>query len=262
MSSSAPPYGSRCEGHVSSFPWWLSFVIGFLSLSEEILWVRVIGFRYESLPPAFSFVLACFLVGIALGAAFGKRLCERSKNLYGVAAIVLSVAALVYALTPFFIGIVIARSSFGLAIMALAIVVTAALKSTLFPIVHHLGAAGQGARVGRSVSKIYFGNIIGATLGPLVTGFVALDYLGVDECFGVAAAICLLASGACALKSTTPQFILVTLAAAVLSSAVSLGKILPGPGSFGALAKGGIWSMTHYYANRHGVIHTGSTSNG
>jgi len=260
MSSSARPYGSRCGGHVFSFPWWLSFVIGFLSLSEEILWVRVIGFKYESLPPAFSFVLACFLVGIALGAAFGKRLCQRSKNLYAAAAMVLGIAALVDVLTPLIIGRFIAPSD-NLLIPVIAIIITAALKSILFPVVHHLGST-QGAHVGRSVSRIYFGNIIGATLGPLVTGFVALDYLSVDECFGVAAAICVLASAACALKSTKPQFILVTLAAAVLSSAVSLETILPGPGSFGALAKGGIWSMTHYYANRHGVIHTGSTSKG
>ena len=62
-----------------SFPWWLSLAIGFLSLSEEILWVRVAGFAFQTLPFAFAFVLACYLVGIALGAAYGKRLCARAK---------------------------------------------------------------------------------------------------------------------------------------------------------------------------------------
>jgi len=52
-----------------SFPFWLSFLIGFLSLSEEILWVRTVSFAYHTLPPTFSFVLVCYLVGIALGAA-------------------------------------------------------------------------------------------------------------------------------------------------------------------------------------------------
>jgi hypothetical protein len=32
------------------FPWVLSLLIGFLSLSEEILWVRVAGFAYDTLP--------------------------------------------------------------------------------------------------------------------------------------------------------------------------------------------------------------------
>lgn len=35
---------------VCRFAWWLSFLLGFLSLSEEILWVRVIGFRHEGAP--------------------------------------------------------------------------------------------------------------------------------------------------------------------------------------------------------------------
>jgi hypothetical protein len=83
-----------------SFPWWLSLWIGFLSLSEEILWVRVLGFSYETLPFAFSFVLACYLVGIALGAAYGKRLCARSPDLYAVGAVVLAVAAVGDAVTP------------------------------------------------------------------------------------------------------------------------------------------------------------------
>ena len=54
----------------------------------------------------------------------------------------------------------------------LGIVGTAAIKSVLFPIVHHLGSSSSGPRVGRSVSNIYFGNIIGATLGPVMTGFL------------------------------------------------------------------------------------------
>ena len=48
-----------------SFPWWLSFAIGFLSLSEEILWVRLVGFAYSGVPQSFSFVLGSFLLGIA-----------------------------------------------------------------------------------------------------------------------------------------------------------------------------------------------------
>ena len=179
---------------VFSFPWWLSFGIGFLSLSEEILWVRVVGFRYQTLPSAFSFVLGCYLVGIALGAVLGKRLCERSQDLYQAAAIVLGVAAVADVLTPWMIAYVMPSTSSGLAAPALAIASTAALKSVLFPIVHHLGSSRDGGIVGRSVSRIYFGNIVGASLGPLVTGFVALDHLSVDECFGVVAALCLLAS--------------------------------------------------------------------
>jgi len=262
MSPSVRPYGSTCATAVFSFPWWLSFLIGFLSLSEEILWVRVAGFTYQTLPPAFSFVLVCYLAGIALGAIYGKRLCERSKNLYGAAAIVLSVSALGDMLNPWIIANLIDPGDSNLGVPAVAIALTAGLKSTLFPMVHHLGSMAQGPRVGRSVSRIYFGNIIGATLGPLVTGFVALDYLSVDQCFGIAAAICLLASFACVLKSARPKLVLLTLAAAMLASAIASSSLRPGAGSLGQLAAGGPQFMTHFIANRHGVIHTSRTGVG
>jgi hypothetical protein len=71
-----------------SFAWWLSLTIGFLSLSEEIVWVRVLGFAYQGQASAFAFVLTCYLIGIACGAAYGKRLCGRTNDLYGAAAMI------------------------------------------------------------------------------------------------------------------------------------------------------------------------------
>ena len=245
-----------------SFPWWLSFSIGFFSLSEEILWVRVVGFRYQTLPPAFSFVLGCYLVGIALGAALGKRLCERSQDLYQVAAVVLGLSAMSDVLTPWMIARVMPSTSSSLAPPALAIASTAALKSILFPIVHHLGSTRDGGNVGRSVSRIYFGNIVGASLGPLVTGFVALDHLSVDECFGVVAALCLLASMACALKSKRRVSVLAALALALASSTIASRTMLPGAGALSTLATGGREFMSNFIANRHGVIHTERTTQG
>jgi spermidine synthase len=237
-----------------SVPFWLSFLIGFLSLSEEIVWVRTIGFAYQTMPPAFSFVLVCYLLGIAFGAALGKRICARAGNLYAAAAVLLSCAAISDVLTPVFLGRVMSPSSVDLATPGLVIVLTAGLKSVLFPIAHHLGSACQGPRVGRSMSRIYFGNILGATLGPLLTGFVALDHLSVDECFEISAAACLLASVVCALKAARPRLLLVATASAIASLAAS-SLILPYPGSLAAFAIDSSL-MNHFIANRHGVIHT------
>src|SRR6202162_3378695 len=244
-----------------SFPFWLSFLIGFLSLSEEILWVRTVSFAYHTVPPAFSFVLVCYLLGIAAGAAFGKRLCGRARNLYGAAAIVLGIAALVDVATPAIIGYLMSPDDSSLGVPALAILLTAGVKSTLFPIAHHLGSFAQGPRIGRSMSRIYFANSLGATLGPLLTGFILLDFLNIDECFGIAAAICLLASVGCILKSGKPTLIFAPVAAVAISSVTAYGLILPGPGSLAALAAGG-GSMTHFFANRHGVVHTALTAQG
>src|ERR1700733_9326577 len=100
----ARPYGSRCGRAMFSFAWWLALLIGFLSLSEEILWVRVAGFAYRTLPPAFSFVLMLYLVGIAAGASVGKYLCGRLKDLYAAVAVLLAFSALLDALTPLVIS--------------------------------------------------------------------------------------------------------------------------------------------------------------
>jgi spermidine synthase len=244
-----------------SFPWWLSLSIGFLSLSEEILWVRVLGFSFKTLPFAFSFVLACYLAGIALGAAYGKRLCARSSNLYAIAAVILAVAACGDIVTPKVIVAIGRSANYELLLFAAVVISAAALKSILFPIAHHLGSVPEGPQVGRSVSRIYFGNIIGATLGPLLTGFVALDYLSVDECFALIAAACLLLSLACVLKSKRPLFIVAPLAAAMLLSNFVAQVARPGPGALRALAIGQ-QSLTHFAANRHGIIHTVAAGSG
>jgi spermidine synthase len=245
-----------------SLPWWLSLFVGFLSLSVEILWVRVTGFAYYTLPFAFSFVLTCYLAGIALGAAYGKRLCARAGNLYLVAALVLVVAALGDALTPLLITTFLANDSpTRLARFAAVIAGGAAVKSILFPIAHHLGALAQGPRVGRSVSRVYFGNIIGATSGPLITGFFALDRLNTDECFVLSGAVCLLLSIACVLRSGRPAWLGATLAAALLLSAFASQTVRPGSGSL-ALMSIGREALTHFAANRHGVIHTAYTRAG
>jgi spermidine synthase len=256
------PYGSGCGRAMFSFAWWLALLIGFLSLSEEILWVRVAGFAYRTLPPAFSFVLMFYLLGIAAGASVGKYLCGRVKNLYAAAAVLLAVSALLDALTPVVITNYVYPSDRDLAVPAVAIALIAASKSILFPIVHHLGSLAGGPRIGRSVSRIYFGNIVGSTLGPLVTGFVALDYLTVDQCFGLAAVMCLLASIAAVLKAAKPQLILVTLVAAAAASAISSSIIHPGPGSLRTLATSGANPVTHFVANRHGIIHTVGAAGG
>lgn len=244
-----------------SFAWWLSLTVGFLSLSEEIVWVRVLGFAYQGQASAFAFVLTCYLVGIACGAAYGKRLCGRTNDLYGAAAMILAVASLDDVLTPFVIGQMISRDS-GLLVPAMAIVLTAGLKSVLFPIVHHLGSQAQGPRVGRSVSRIYFGNILGATLGPLVTGFVALDHLSIDECFAVSAGMCVLASIACVLKSTRRALVKRALAAGAATAIIAILTIRPGAGSLARIAAEGPGAMIFFSANRHGIVHTAKALRG
>lgn len=170
--------------------WFLSFSTGFISLSEEILWVRIVSFAFESTPRAFALVLTAFLGGIALGALCGKRLSEQGKATPATTAWLLLAAGSLLLALPSMIAEIHA-TPFAVFGMLLLILIGAALKGTLFPIVHHLGSV-QGETLGRSVSRTYFCNIIGATLGPLVTVLIVLDHFSSGSSLQILGVMCFL----------------------------------------------------------------------
>jgi len=161
---------------------WLSFFMGFLSLSQEILWVRLASFVYHGAPQAFGLILALYLLGIALGANLGKRLCARGGQLFRVAAAVLLLAGLGDLLFPWVVaqGFAVNRGA-GSALLMLCVLLTALQKSIVFPIAHHLGSSDNAQAVGSSVSRVYFANILGSSLGPLLTGFIVLQYCSLQQ---------------------------------------------------------------------------------
>jgi spermidine synthase len=148
----------------------------------------------------------------------------------------------------------------------LLVFLTAALKSVMFPIAHHLGSDQSGARIGRSVSKVYFGNIVGSTLGPIVTGYILLDYLTVDACLllvgvmtGLLSIVCAARARALPLAFTGAVAGLAIAALVVWSGtntmipaiALATQRVVP-PGS----------KVEHVVQNRQGVVHTVSTPDG
>lgn len=246
-----------------SLPALLSLLAGFLSLSQEILWVRVVGFAYRTMPPAFSFVLVCYLVGIALGAGLGKRVCAKAGDLYAAAAITFAAAGVLDVAMPVLVRTFMTSVDDDLLAAVVLITATSLAKSVLFPIVHQLGSAAAGPRVGRSVSLIYFSNIIGGTLGPLLTGFVALDHFSVDETFAACGALCIVGSGLCASRAMSRRFAAVPAGAAACAALLIATTSLQGPGILGHFADRGDGSpISHLVANRHGVIHTVATPHG
>jgi spermidine synthase len=158
--------------------WTLAFGVGFLSLGQEILWVRLVSFMLQGMPQAFSAVLCLFLLGIAFGAIAGKRL-SNSPWMIEYTALVLLVGGGLDVLLPSVLVQIRVKDELGWLLGSL-IVVTAALKAVIFPIAHQLGSDVGGQRLGRSVSRVYCLNILGSTLGPIVTGFWLMDHAGVD----------------------------------------------------------------------------------
>ncbi len=227
----------------------LSFAMGFISLSQEILWVRYFGFANQSLPQAFAFVLAVYLVGIALGARVGKWVCGTYKNLWEISGYVLLAASFYDLFSPWIYAHSIYLSS-QIAIAGVLILLTAAFKAIIFPIAHHLGAPAIAGRVGRSVSRVYVANIIGATLGPFITGMILLDVLSTQNCFFVFAISTLLVALFCLYeKLLIIEKVFISILVVILSGFVLIQQ--PQALMQRVAAGSGIKYMVE---NRHGIV--------
>lgn len=153
--------------------------IGYISLSQEILWYRTLGFIGAGKPHIFAYVLAAFLIGIASGAYRAEKICE-SGNVYPYLIKILVISCIAYYASFAIIshGSGIFGKIFSL-ISFLAVEYVAYLTGGVFPILAYIGVNNSKNESG--VSLVYFCNITGSILGPLVTGFVLLEYFSLTE---------------------------------------------------------------------------------
>jgi spermidine synthase len=235
---------------------WLSFLMGFLSLSQEILWVRMASFIYRGAPQAFGAILALYLLGIALGANRGKRYCTGERNLFQVAGVILLVAALTDGLFPWLATEALGASQ-GAAtlVLMLCVLVTALLKSMVFPIAHHLGTTAQAGKVGSSVSRVYFANIAGSTLGPLVTGFIVLQYCTLQQSFALMAGATLVVAALCWHAGGGRWAVPALACSAVLAGAWVLAVPEALVARLALYADNRVHAFKVAVENRHGIIH-------
>ena len=202
----------------------LAGLIGYISLSQEILWVHALSFSTGGMPKVFAHVLGIFLVGIALGSLYAKRKTERSARYPGgfLAAVLLVSGVVYFAATPVAAWLSTYRESLGFRWLYLSVLGVAFLSGLTFPILCHFGISrSQG--IGASLSWIYFANIIGSMLGPIITTYVLMDILSLSQLNLLAA----LATFACAglivvLTPVPPRHRLATLSALAIAGAVAV----------------------------------------
>lgn len=163
--------------------WALSFIIGYISLSQEILWVRLASYATGSKATVFGNVVGCFLVGIALGAWHAKKICEKNEKegkIISLTGALLVVASLVYYLMiPLlsWLATILWKGVFPPLYIGVGIV--SYLMGAIFPMLCHYAARSR-KDVGLSLSGVYFFNILGSTTGPVVTGFFLLDRFPIE----------------------------------------------------------------------------------
>ncbi len=220
-----------------NYPALLSFICGFASLSLEILWVRLYGFANFSTPFAFGFVLTAYLAGIALGAHVGSRVCRRNSSdhllwSYSMAALLLS--AMLSIGLPRLMGWMVSNGAENFLSAFLVIACASSILAFVFPVAHHLGANHHLGRQGQRFALVYTSNVLGAALGPLVTGYVLLDFLSLQQSY---LAICLV--------QLTAVLVFVLMMADIPKRRILAGASL-------AMALGVLW--TSHDADPHGLI--------
>ncbi|HVL59210.1 MAG TPA: fused MFS/spermidine synthase [Burkholderiaceae bacterium] len=178
----------------------LVFVSGFVIISLEIVWFRVLGLLTQSNAYSFPTVLGLVLVGDAIGIVIGAALIGRVANpkrmfflLQGVVSLyaLLSIG-LLYAghlwfplATQFIDGPVWSDLSSGrlaafLGLAAAVVLPPAVLFGLSFPITQK-AVQDDPALIGQRVGLVQLFNILGNTAGSAVTGLVLLHWLGTAE---------------------------------------------------------------------------------
>lgn len=181
----------------------MAAVAGYIALSEEILWTRVLSIAASDRADVFGHVLGSVLLGVAAGSllagVWAKRGPDASLQLVPVLLLVSSVVY--FASLPIAARLLTSGETAGMHAAYAMVALVAALTGALFPSLCHLAIRSPLA-VGQPLSFIYFSNILGSTAGPLLTGFVLLDRFTIAQnalalaVLGAAAAAVVVLAGA------------------------------------------------------------------
>lgn len=198
----------------------LSFLSGFLSLGMEVIWVRIISFTAHSVPQAFSFTLAFFLIGIAIGAWLGKKICKDRPVTAMLVGQCFLLAGIVDVLLMWGAYTMMDSTEVFLDFSALIILLSASVRGLVFPLVHHLGTSGS--KSGKQISNVYFANVLGSSLSPIIIGFVALDFLSTQQIYFLICALSAAVLPLCLWSEQQRQMALTAVAATMVVANIYL----------------------------------------
>ena len=170
-------------------------VSGFVALSYEVIWSRVLALIIGSSVYAFSIMLTTFLVGLAAGAAIASRMVDRINRpvrMFAFIEVAVGVTSLIGAymfndLPYVFVQLYrwVDSSAFGLLLFArfliasFVMIVPTFLLGALFPLVVRIISSRKLARTtGRTVGDAYAANTLGAIAGSFASGFILIPWLG------------------------------------------------------------------------------------
>ncbi len=183
-----------------------ALVSGFVTISTQVSWTRVLTMIIGSSTYAFSIVVALFLIGLAGGAWFVARK-DRSEKLRGLILVVEVLTAISLVVSLFvlnklpvlliYLGLSFQTASWAglLALQILSatllILVPALLMGMVMPLVL-VWASGDREKAVARVGRSYAVNTIGAIGGAFIAGFVLIPKTSTRFTLLLAATCCLL----------------------------------------------------------------------
>ena len=189
----------------SRFWFFAALASGFVTISTQVSWTRVLTMIIGSSTYAFSIVVALFLIGLALGAWLVARN-DRSQTLRLTILIVEVLTAISLVVSLFVLnripallvnfGLKLQISSWvGLLLLqilcaTLLILVPAVLMGMVMPLVL-VWAGGEKTRTVARVGRSYAINTIGAIAGAFITGFLLIPKTSTRFTLLFAATCCL-----------------------------------------------------------------------
>jgi spermidine synthase len=170
-------------------------ISGFVALSYEVIWSRVLALIIGSSVYAFSIMLTTFLIGLAAGATIASRFVDRIRapiRIFALIEVGVGVTSLAGAyvfndLPYVFVQLYrfVDSTAFGFLLFArfliasLVMIVPTLLLGALFPLVVKIISSRQlGRTTGRTVGDAYAANTLGAIAGSFASGFIMVPWLG------------------------------------------------------------------------------------
>ena len=189
-------------------------ITGFAAMATQIGWTRALSLSIGSSTYAFTLIVTVFILGLALGGAWGARVAPRLKDpVHTLTLVLLMIGLVTMALVallgqaPLLFFWLMAYSSesfekllvaefFGIGIL---LIMPTFLMGATMPLTLQVAARREGAErsAGQLVGGLYSINTIGSILGSLIGGLVLLPALGIRNCLVV-----------CALLYTIPGLLL------------------------------------------------------
>ncbi|MCX7173525.1 MAG: hypothetical protein NT159_06315 [Proteobacteria bacterium] len=168
----------------------LAMATGFVSISQEILLLRMMSWSTAGRPWVFGLGVGAFLFGMGLGSLRITRIDK--KMLMHELSWMWAVTTLAVLLLPALSAVVggLTTSFAGAPLLAATLGVLGFFGGSSLPL---LAGAVRPDRSGRShFGVLYAANIVGAVAGSGITGYILLDHFTTAECVSLSAIACLL----------------------------------------------------------------------